>query len=252
MPGSVVCVEPARQSWVAPWMQVRAWFTRAYSCAYSGTRVATGRDCSSFTPTAPPVRHSGLWPNFKEKLPMKVYQIKVSLNEIKPSIWRRFLVKDTTTLPALHKILQTVMGWTNSHLHHFVVDGEVYSEPDEDNEIEYIDYRKTRISDVMDSVNDEMTYEYDFGDGWEHTLILEKVIDSDPDMKDPVCLAGERNCPPEDCGGAYGFMEILKNLNHEEYETWKTWVGEEYDSERFDINMVNRLLQRRNYGLPSW
>ena len=107
----------------------------------------------------------------------------------------------------------------------------------------------------MDSVNDEMTYEYDFGDGWEHTLILEKVIDPDPDMKYPVCLTGERNCPPEDCGGAYGFMEmleILKNPNHEEYETWKTWVGEEYDSERFDINMVNRLLQRRNYGLPSW
>jgi len=100
-----------------------------------------------------------------------------------------------------------------------------------------------------------MTYEYDFGDGWEHTLILEKVIDSDPDMKYPVCLAGERNCPPEDCGGAYGFMEmleILKNPDHEEYETWKTWVGEEYDSERFDINMVNRLLQRRNYGLLSW
>lgn len=108
---------------------------------------------------------------------------------------------------------------------------------------------------TLTSVNDEMTYEYDFGDGWEHTLILEKVIDSDPDMKDPVCMAGERNCPPEDCGGAYGFMEmleILKNPNHEEYETWKTWVGEEYDSERFDINMVNRLLQRRNYGLPSW
>src|SRR3989337_1651107 len=97
---------------------------------------------------------------------MKVYQIKVSLNEIEPSIWRRFLVKDTTTFPALHKILQTVMGWTNSHLHHFVVDGEIYSEPNEDNELEYIDYRRTRIKDVIDSVNDEMTYEYDFGDGW--------------------------------------------------------------------------------------
>ena len=186
---------------------------------------------------------------------MKVYQIKVSLNEIQPSIWRRFLVKDTTTLPALHKILQTVMGWTNSHLHHFVVDGEIYSEPDEDNELEYIDYRKTRIKDVMDSVNDEMTYEYDFGDGWEHTLVLEKVLDPDPDAKYPVCLARERNCPPEDCGGAYGFMEmldILNNPNHEEYESWKTWVGDEYDSERFDLSIVNRLLRQRNYGLPSW
>ena len=186
---------------------------------------------------------------------MKVYQINVSLNEIQPNIWRRFLVKDTTTLPALHKILQTVMGWTNSHLHHFVVDREIYSEPDEYNELEYIDYRKTRIRDVMDSVNDAMTYEYDFSDGWEHSLILEKVIDSDPDVKYPVCLAAERNCPPEDCGGAHGFMEmldILNNPNHEEYESWKTWVGDEYDSERFDLSIVNRLLRQRNYGLPSW
>jgi hypothetical protein len=80
------------------------------------------------------------------------------------------------------------MGWTNSHLHHFVVDGEIYSEPDEDN---------------------EMTYEYDFGDGWENALVLEKVLDPDPDAKYPVCLAAERNCPPEDCGGTYGFMEML-------------------------------------------
>ena len=89
-----------------------------------------------------------------------------------------------------------------------------------DNELEYIDYRKTRIKDVMDSVNDEMTYEYDFGDGWEHTLVLEKVLDPDPDAKYPVCLAAERNCPPEDCGGAYGFMEmldILNNPNHKKY-----------------------------------
>jgi hypothetical protein len=108
------------------------------------------------------------------------------------------------------------------------------------------------MKDVMDSISDEMTYEYDFGDGWDHTLVLEKVID--PGMQCPVCLEGERNCPPEDCGGSYGFMEmleILKNPDHEEHETWKTWVGEEYDSEQFNINMVNRLLQRKNYGLPS-
>ena len=124
-----------------------------------------------------------------------------------------------------------------------------------DNELEYIDYRKTRIKDVMDPVNGEMTYEYDFGDGWEHTLVLEKVLDPDPDAKYPVCLAAERNCPPEDCGGAHGFTEmldILNNPNHEEYESWKTWVGDEYDSERFDLSIVNRLLRQRNYGLPSW
>jgi len=182
---------------------------------------------------------------------MKVYQIKVTLNEIEPTIWRRFLVTENTTLPVLHKVLQAVMGWTNSHLHQFMVNEKVYSEPDEESMIEYIDDRKTRINNVMDSINDEMTYEYDFGDGWEHTLVLEKIID--PDMKCPVCLEGERSCPPEDCGGSYRYMElleILKNPDHEEYEDWKTWVGKEYDSEQFDINMVNWLLQQRNYGLP--
>ena len=94
------------------------------------------------------------------------YQLKISLNNIKPEVWRRFLIQSDIKLPDLHKAIQTVMGWTNSHLHQFIIDGKFYSEPDDESFAEIIDYRKIRLYKVLTEEKQTINYEYDFGDGW--------------------------------------------------------------------------------------
>ena len=181
----------------------------------------------------------------------KIYRLKIVLNDIKPLIWRRFIVDADIKLPDLHKVIQTVMGWTNTHLHQFMIKGDYYSAPDEDSMSEYIDYRKTLLSQVVNQEGMEFTYEYDFGDSWEHTITLEKILSKDQNKYCPVCLDGERSCPPEDCGSSIGYkhlLEVLRNPAHEEYAELSEWVGDYFESEEFDIEIVNKLLKKKSYG----
>lgn len=178
------------------------------------------------------------------------YQLKISLNHVKPVIWRRILVEAGITLPDFHKIIQTVMGWTNTHLHQFVIGGKYYSEPDEESLVESIDYRKIKLNQVLTEVKQTMNYEYDFGDGWEHKIVLEKVI-NDSTHTYPQCLDGKRNCPPEDCGGPYGYEDLLKiiaNPKDEEYEEMIEWLGAEFDPEYLDIDEINDMLKEKDFG----
>ena len=178
------------------------------------------------------------------------YQLKISLNNIKPPIWRRFLVQSDIKLPDLHKAIQTVMGWTNSHLHQFIIDGEFYSEPDDEAFAEIIDYRKIRLKKVLTEEKQKIKYEYDFGDGWEHTIVLEKIL-TDSALKYPLCVAGKRNRPPEDCGGPSGYEDLLKVISNpadEEYKEMIEWLGEGFDPERFDLEEINDLLKEVDYG----
>ncbi len=178
------------------------------------------------------------------------YQLKISLNNIKPPIWRRFLIQSDIKLPDLHKAIQTVMGWTNSHLHQFIIDGKFYSEPDDESFAETIDYRKIRLNKVLTKEKQTINYEYDFGDGWEHTITLEKIL-TDSVQKYPACLEGKRSCPPEDCGGPYGYEDLLKvisNPEDEEYNEMIEWLGAGFDPEFFDIEEINDLLKERDYG----
>lgn len=178
------------------------------------------------------------------------YQLKISLNNIKPEVWRRFLIQSDIKLPDLHKAIQTVMGWTNSHLHQFIIDGKFYSEPDDESFAEIIDYRKIRLYKVLTEEKQTINYEYDFGDGWEHTITLEKVL-TDSVQKYPVCLEGKRSCPPEDCGGPYGYEDLLKiisNPEDEEYTEMIEWLGDGFDPEYFDKDDINDLLKERDYG----
>lgn len=175
-----------------------------------------------------------------------IYQLKVSLREIKPPIWRRVQVTGDITLAKLHHVLQIVMGWTNSHLHKFTIGATDYAEPDPDGLLNFRNDRRARLNDVVRS-RQKFSYEYDFGDSWEHEIIVEKTLQPEPGAFYPVCLGGERACPPEDCGGVRGygdFLEAIMNPAHEEHGAMRTWVGGSFDPEVFDLDAVNRELRR--------
>jgi hypothetical protein len=181
---------------------------------------------------------------------MKIYQVQIALKGFKPKIWRRILVPDNLLLSDFHQVIQTTMGWTDSHLHQFIKDRVFYTVriPEDDlwDEMNNVDYKKMKISDLLKREKEKITYEYDFGDGWEHDIMLEKIFPVDDKIKYPVCLAGEMNCPPEDCGGVEGYLdllEILKQPDHEEYESMIEWLGDEFDPEYFDKDKVNGLLK---------
>jgi len=183
----------------------------------------------------------------------EIYQIKISLKGFSPKIWRRLLVRSDILLPDLHKIIQTTMGWTNSHLHQFVKNQEYFALPSDDDWDAFPthDYRKIKLNSLLKRTKDKLTYEYDFGDGWKHEILLEKILPFDESLKYPVCLAGKMSCPPEDCGGVWGYsdmLEILKDPEHEEYEKYLEWLGGDFDPEDFDKDEVNEMLRTKNFG----
>jgi hypothetical protein len=175
----------------------------------------------------------------------KIFQIQISLNGFKPKIWRRIQLKSDTLLPDLHDIIQITMGWKNYHLHQFIKNREFYAEPSLEDEMGTIDYSKIKLSAMLKKEKDSMKYEYDFGDGWIHTILLEKILPVDPNTMYPVCLAGKLHCPPEDCGGVWGYsdlLEILKDPKHEDYEDSIEWLGDDFDPNEFNLELINAYL----------
>lgn len=180
----------------------------------------------------------------------KIYQIKIELIDIKPEIWRRILVDSDILLVDFHRIIQTVMGWTNSHLHMFS-DGIEYYSPEEFEVDNTIDSGTVGLDEILHEEQSQIAYEYDFGDGWEHAITLEKILPPDNQTQIPKCVAGKRNCPPEDCGGIWGYaemLEVLKQPDHEEYESYIEWLGEIFDPEYFDKDEINTMLKRKDFG----
>lgn len=176
------------------------------------------------------------------------YQIQITLKGSKPRIWRRVLIPSDMLLSDFHYVIQVVMGWTNSHLHEFIQNGISYSGTHEEmlDNLDAEDYTNIRISDLLKKEKDTLIYEYDFGDSWEHQIVLEKVLPKTSDTQFPICLKGNMNCPPEDCGGVWGYtemLEILKQPEHEEYESYIEWLGGEFDPAYFDKDAVNQVLQ---------
>jgi len=174
-----------------------------------------------------------------------IYQIKATLVGIKPPIWRRLLVSSTMVLDEFHEALQIVMGWTNSHLHQFIANGEYFGMPDPEFEFDCKDESKVKLNKLFCAEHDAILYEYDFGDGWEHKIVLEKIHPFEKDVPLPVCKKGKRSCPPEDCGGIWGyqdFLDIIQDSSHAEYEETMEWIGGEFDPESFDIEKVNSIL----------
>jgi hypothetical protein len=178
-----------------------------------------------------------------------IFQIKVTLLWTKPPIWRRLLVPASMAFEQLHYVLQTAMGWENSHMHEFSVGKRRIGEPDPEDQFmdgEPAESESTvRLCDALKKVGAKMTYTYDFGDGWEHSIVLEKRLPPDRDAVYPICVGGRLACPPEDCGGVPGFYrlaEILADPDHEEYEEMREWVAKDYDPEAFSVEKVNKFL----------
>jgi hypothetical protein len=179
--------------------------------------------------------------------PPSIFQLKVTLENIRPPIWRRLLVPSNTTLDRVHAVLQEAMGWTNSHLHQFTLQDRRIGDPraDQDGGPQLEDERKVRLDHLLREWQ-RLVYEYDFGDGWTHELLVEKVLEPDERIQYPLCVAGARACPPEDVGGVGGyenFLEALREHEHEQHDQVLTWVGGVFDPEGFDLNTVNRNLR---------
>jgi len=187
-----------------------------------------------------------------------IYQIKIILDDVKPPIWRRIIVNSDTSLEDFHKIIQTTMGWTNNHLHQFVKENYFYSNYDDLDDIfesmsknVQIDYTDMVISDLLKKENAKIKYDYDFGDGWQHTILLETIKKNSIKIAYPKCVKGKRACPIEDCGGVYGYenlIEIMNNPKHPEYKGMLEWIGDYFEPEEFDIDIVNELLEDDDFG----
>lgn len=186
-----------------------------------------------------------------------ICQFKITLQESHPPIWRRIQVQDCS-LDKLHEHIQTAMGWTNGHLHHFKLGDQLYGDPElmQENfeELEYKDSTTTKISDILPKTGKRFRsqYEYDFGDSWYHEILFEGIVRAEPKVKYPHCLEGARACPPEDCGGIWGyadFVEAIQNPNHEQHEELMEWVGGRFDPEAFDPAKATKAMRK---GLPDW
>jgi hypothetical protein len=177
-----------------------------------------------------------------------VYQLKITLLGTKPPIWRRLLVPSNSTFENLHRALQIAMGWQDYHLHQFTAGRRHIGVPDPDARatgMHIENERKVRLSDAIPETGSKILYTYDFGDSWDHSIVLEKVLPWDPTTAYPVCLGGKLAGPPEDCGGIPGFYNLLETLadpDSEEHESMLTWVGEGYDPKEFSIDDVNKEL----------
>ena len=176
-----------------------------------------------------------------------IYQLKVTLKDSRPPIWRRLLAPADFSLFKLHQALQLAMGWTDSHLHQFIIDGEFYSIPSREDFEPVLDERRYPLGQIAPREKRKFVYEYDFGDSWEHEIVVEKILPPEPEVKYPVCVKGKGACPPEDVGGVWGYAEFLQAIrdpNHEEHDMYLEWMGDEFDPEAFDLDEVNQALRR--------
>ena len=186
----------------------------------------------------------------------KVYQLKVTLKGSKPPIWRRVQVKDNIRLGDLHSVIQCVMGWDGGHLHQFIHQGQYFGEPSDDDCDRVADEEKVRLSDLHLRAKTKFVYEYDFGDGWMHDIVVEKTLSVEKGVDYPRCIDGKRACPPDDCGGIWGFYDMLQAVSdpkHPEHENLKEWLGDGFDEQAFSCDGVNvQLAEVLKGSRPRW
>ena len=188
---------------------------------------------------------------------VQIYQIKISLMVLKPLIWRRVLVPSNFSFHEFHLSIQDAMGWENDHLYGFKIPtkGKVAAKAsyfrtpgviiDDSTEI---DPELILVEKFFNTPKQEILYMYDFGDDWLHKIVLEEILEPVSKQKYPICIEGEKACPPEDCGGIYGYanlLNVIKNPDDPEYEDMVDWLGEDFDPEDFDPKKVKFYFQKK-------
>ena len=179
-----------------------------------------------------------------------IYQMKITLKWSKPPIWRRLVARSDMTLDRFHGVIQMAMGWTNSHMHQFIVGRTLYGQPNAEMAglaTETLDERRYTVADLVPAARKKFMYEYDFGDSWEHEVVVEKVLPPDRGIKHAACLAGSNSCPPEDCGGLGGYYHLLEavaNPKHPDHADLKEWLDGDFDPAFFDLDETNARLGR--------
>jgi Plasmid pRiA4b ORF-3-like protein len=175
-----------------------------------------------------------------------IVSLKVTLEGTKPPVWRRLLVPGSMTLGDLSEAVLTAMGWVGGHLHAFDVGGRQYGDPATTDDV--ADENRLRLDAALKSGVRRFGYDYDFGDNWEHVVAVEKTLAAVPGQAYPACVDGKRNCPPEDCGGVWGYeelLEILADPAHPEREERREWLGGDFDPEEFDASIADKRLAAR-------
>jgi hypothetical protein len=176
----------------------------------------------------------------------EILQLKVTLMDVTPPVWRRLLVRSDATLGSLHDDIQAAMGWDDYHLHVFDHKRTRYGSM-EIRDAEWEDEHSVLISEILVRAGSRLLYKYDFGDSWKHEVVVEARLPRDPAMTYPACTGGERACPPEDCGGAYGYKRlcgVLLNPDLDDPMGLREWLEEDFDPERFDLAAANRRMRR--------
>ena len=180
-----------------------------------------------------------------------IFQIRITLQDIEPPIWRRVQVPADFPLRRLHDVIQAVMNWQDYHLHQFEVGDRLYGQPEIAGDDHYgpplHSDRDTRLSALLERGIKRFTYTYDFGDDWRHDIEIERTLQAKPRIEYPILVTGERRGPPEDCGGPFGFMEFLDAMSdpgHPDHEDHLDWYGEPFDAEDMELDKVEAMLGR--------
>ena len=181
--------------------------------------------------------------------PATVHQLKITLRHTHPPVWRRVQVSSAASLALLHKVLQRVFAWTDSHLHEFEAGRRRFGPPRLDlgwgEGVE--DERLVTLGGVAPRKGAKLLYRYDFGDDWQHDIVVDEILPADPAAHSPHCLDGARAAPPEDCGGPFGYAELLEALadpTRSEHAERLEWIGDRFDPGAFDLAATNRALAR--------
>ncbi len=192
----------------------------------------------------------------------KILQLKIVIMGTRPPVWRTILIENTATYADLHDAIQHSFGWTDSHLHEFrsrnTTIGRHHKELDEPENRADFDSKKTMLLQFLEKPGDKIDYNYDFGDDWQHKIRLEKIIPHKKGQKYPVCIGGAMACPPDDCGGIYGFEDFKKAVSdkkHPEHKEMLEWAGGYFDPEEFSVEDANARLghkRKKGGGRPGW
>jgi|SRR5690606_13167976 hypothetical protein len=176
----------------------------------------------------------------------KIFELEIVLAEVEPQVRRRVQVPGEVSLAVLHEVVQAVVGWTNSHLHEFEIDGRRYGIPDPDWDDQNVtDEAKGKLFRLVKQ-GGRFSYVYDFGDNWTHQLTVEKIVSAEAGVRYPRCVAGQGACPPEDVGGPWGYEEFqaaLTDPSHPEHDERLEWAGGPFDPHHFDLAEADRALQ---------